>query len=52
MIKCRRRQATDPQKFKKNCQRSFCCFLLVETEAVEAKAEATGVETEAEAFEK
>ena len=50
MIKCRRRQATDPQKLKKNCQRSLFRFLLVEAEAMEA--EATGVETEAEAFEK
>ena len=38
MIKCRRRQATDPQKLK-NCQRSFSRFLLVE-----AEAEAIGVE--------
>ena len=43
MMKCRRRQATDPQKFKKNCQRSFFRLLLVE---------AIGVEAEAEAFEK
>ena len=42
MIKCRRRQATDPQKFK-NCQRSFSRFLLMEAEAVEA----IGVEAEA-----
>ena len=47
MIKCRRRQATDPQKLK-NCQRSFSRFLLVEEEAVEAEAEAIGVEVEAE----
>ena len=49
MIKCRRRQATDPQKFK-NCQRSFSRFLMVEAEAVEAEAEeeAIGVEVEAE----
>ena len=47
MVKCRR-QAADPQKLKKNCQRSFFRFLLVEAEAVEA--EAIGVE--AEAFEK
>ena len=47
MMKCRRRQATKPQKFKKNCQRSFFRFLLVE-----AEAEAIGVEAEAEAFEK
>ena len=42
MIKCRRRQATDPQKFKKIVNGRF---LLVE-----AEAEAIGVE--AEAFEK
>ena len=42
MIKCRSRQATDPQKLK-NCQQSFSRFLLVEAEAVEA----IGVETEA-----
>ena len=47
MIKCRRRQATDPQKLK-NCQQSFSRFLLVEAEAVEA----IGVEAEAEAVEK
>ena len=47
MMKCRRRQATKPQKLK-NCQRSFFRFLLVEAVAVEA--EAIGVE--AEAFEK
>ena len=41
MIKCRRRQATNPQKLK-NCQQSFSCFLMVEAEAVEAKAEAIG----------
>ena len=54
MIKCRRRQATDPQKFKKNCQRSFFRFLLVEAEAkvIGVEAEAIGVEAEAEAFEK
>ena len=45
MMKCRRRQATDPQKLKKKCQRSFSRFLLVEAEAVEA--EAIGVEAEA-----
>ena len=43
MMKCRRRQATDPQKFKK-CQRSFSRFLLVEAEAIGAKAEAEAVE--------
>ena len=32
MIKCRRRQATDPQK---NCQQSFSRFLLLEAKAVE-----------------
>ena len=48
MIKCRRRQATDPQKLKK-LSRSFFRFLLVEAEA---EAEAIGVEAEAEAFEK
>ena len=49
MIKCRRRQATDPQKLK-NCQRSFSRFLLVEAEAMEAEmeTEAIGVEAEAE----
>ena len=52
MIKCRRRQAKDPQKLKKNCQRWFFRFLLVETEAVGAKAEAIGVEAQAEVFEK
>ena len=41
MIKCRRRQATDPQKFK-NCQQSFSRFL-----SVEAEAEPIGVEAEA-----
>ena len=44
MIKCRRRQATDPQKLK-DFQRSFSRFLLVEAEAI-------GVETEAETVEK
>ena len=44
MIKCRRRQATDPQKLK-NCQWSFSRFLLVEVEAI-------GVEAESEAVEK
>ena len=40
MMKCRRRQGTNPQKLK-NCQRSFSRFLLmeaVEAEAVEAEA--------------
>ena len=39
VIKCRRRQATHPQKLK-NSQRSFSCVLLM-------KAEAIGVEVEA-----
>ena len=43
MIKCRRRQATDPQKLKKFCQRSFYRFLLAE-----AEAKAIGVEVEVE----
>ena len=30
MMKYRRRQGTDPQKFKKSCQRSFSRFLLME----------------------
>ena len=38
MIKCRRRQATDPQKFLKICQRSFFRFRLVEAEAIGAEA--------------
>ena len=41
MMKCRRKQATGPQKLK-NCQRSFFRFLLVEAEAM--KAEALGEE--------
>ena len=45
MIKCRRRQATDPQKLKKKLSTVVFGFLLVE-----AEAEAIGVE--AEAFEK
>ena len=39
MMKCRRKQATDPQKLK-NCQRSIFRFLLVEAEAVKAESEA------------
>ena len=39
MMKCRRRQARDPQKLKK-CQRLFSRFLLVEAEAIGVKAEA------------
>ena len=46
MIKCRRRQATDPQKLK-NCQWSFSRFLLVEAEAIDVEVEAIGVEAEA-----
>ena len=43
-----------PTKVKKNCQRSFFHFLLVEAETigVKAEAEAISVEAEAEAFEK
>ena len=37
-MKCRRRQATDPQK-EKNCQRSFSGVLLVEAEAIGVEAE-------------
>ena len=44
MIKCKRRQTTDPQKLKKLSTVVFS-FLLVEAEAVEA--EAIGVEAEA-----
>ena len=40
MIKCRRKQAKDPQKLKKNCQWSFFRFLLVEAEVAEEEAEA------------
>ena len=42
MIKCRRKQAKDPQKLKKIVNGRF---LLMEAEAI-------GVEAEAEAFEK
>ena len=51
MTKCRRRQATDPQKLKKIVNGRF---LLVEAEAVEAEAEAEAeaIGVEAEAFEK
>ena len=56
MIKCRRRQAKDPQKLKKIVNGRFFVFLLVEAEAVEAEAEAEAIgveaEAEAEAFEK
>ena len=56
-MKCRRRQATDPQKFKKIVNGRFFVFLLVEAEAIGVEAEAIGVEAkaidvEAEAFEK
>ena len=44
MMKCRRKEATDPQKLKK-LSTSFSRFLWVEAEAVEA--EAIGVEAEA-----
>ena len=40
MIKCRRKQAKDPLKLKKNCQWSFFRFLLVEAEAIGVEAEA------------
>ena len=46
MIKCRRRQATDTQKFKKVSTIVFS-FLLVETEAMEAEVEAIDAEVEA-----
>ena len=50
MIKYRRRQATDPQKFEKIVNGRF---LLVEAEAVEAEAvEAEAIGVEAEAVEK
>ena len=39
MIKCRRKQATDPQKFKKLSMVVFS-FLLVEAEAIGEEAEA------------
>ena len=39
MIRCRRRQAADQQKFKKSCQRSSFRFLLVEAEAIGVEAE-------------
>ena len=39
MMKCRRRQARDPQKLKK-CQRLFSRFFLVKAEAIGVKAEA------------
>ena len=35
MMKCRRRQAADPQKLNKNCQRSFFRFVFVEAEAID-----------------
>ena len=42
MIQRRRRQATNPQKFK-NCQRSFSRSLLVEAEAIDKIAASTNV---------
>ena len=51
-MKCRRRQATDPQKLKKIVNGCFLVFLLVEAEGEAVEAEAIGVEAEAEAFEK
>ena len=50
MMKCTRRQATDPQKLK-ICQRSFSRFLSVAAEAVEA-VEAEALDVEAEVVEK
>ena len=38
MMKCGKRQATDPQKLKKNCQQSFSYFLFVEAIGIEAEA--------------
>ena len=35
MMKCRRKKATDPQKFKKIVNGRFLVFLLVEAEAFE-----------------
>ena len=40
MMKCRRRQATDPQKLKKIVNGRFCRFLLVKAEAIGAEVEA------------
>ena len=40
MMKCRRRQATDPQKLEKIVNGRFLVFLLVEAEAIGAEAEA------------
>ena len=40
MMKCRRRQATGPQKFKKIVNGRFFRFLLVEAEAIGVEAEA------------
>ena len=38
MIKCRRRQATEPQKVKKIVNGRFLIFLLAEAIGVEAEA--------------
>ena len=38
MMKCRRRQATDPQKLKKIVNGRFFLFLLAEAIGVEAEA--------------
>ena len=43
-MKGKRRQATDPQKLKKNCHRSFFCFLLVEAQAAAIVVKAKAVE--------
>ena len=52
MMKCRRRQGTDPQKLK-NCPRSFSRFLSVAAEAVAVEAvEAEALDVEAEVVEK
>ena len=40
MIKCRRKQATDPQKLK-NCKQSFSRFLLVDAKAIDELAAST-----------
>ena len=40
MMKCRRWQATDSQKFKKIVNSCFFVFLLVEAEAIGVEAEA------------
>ena len=40
MIKCRRRQATDPQKLKKIVKDRFLVFLSTEAEAIGVEAKA------------